>query len=410
MGLKIRDVRVICTAPEGINLVTVKVETNEPQLYGVGCATFAHRHFAVVTVIEKYLKPFLIGKDPANIEDIWQSVTGMSYWRNGPVLNNALSGIDMALWDIKGKLAGMPLYELFGGKCRSGVPCYTHAEGNDVEETMERVERLKELGYRKIRVQVGGYGGKHSNMPKAKGAFEGAYFDPRQYMKDVLGLMEKLKGRYGDELEFCHDVHERLSPVDALNFAKELEPYHLLFLEDALSPEQASWFEIIRQQCATPLAMGELFNNPREWMNLISGHLIDYIRIHISQIGGITPARKVAALCEAFGVRTAWHGPIDMTPIGHAANIHLDLSSPNLGVQEWSDGFNKLYPMLNGPLMAEVFPGMPRCEKGYVYPGDKPGIGVDINEELAAKYPCNENSVTWGWMLARLPDGTSVRP
>lgn len=320
MSIEIRDVRAICTAPEGINLVAVKIETNEPELYGVGCATFAHRYSAVVTVINDYLRPFLIGKDPSNIEDIWQSVMGMSYWRNGPVLNNALSGVDMALWDIKGKMAGMPLYQLFGGKCRAAIPCYTHAEGDSVDVVLERVAALKELGYRKIRVQVGGYGGKNPSMHRPENSPPGAYFDPKSYIRNVLNLMETLHVKYAGELEFCHDTHERLSPIDAVNFAKELEPYHLLFLEDALPPEQSDWFRILRQQCATPLAMGELFNNPQEWKHLVQEHLIDYIRIHVSQIGGITPARKVIAFCDAYGVRTAWHGPVDMTPIGHAVN------------------------------------------------------------------------------------------
>lgn len=408
--IEIRDVRAICTAPEGINLVAVKIETNEPELYGVGCATFAHRYSAVVTVINDYLRPFLIGKDPSNIEDIWQSVMGMSYWRNGPVLNNALSGVDMALWDIKGKMAGMPLYQLFGGKCRAAIPCYTHAEGDSVDVVLERVAALKELGYRKIRVQVGGYGGKNPSMHRPENSPPGAYFDPKSYIRNVLNLMEILHVKYGGELEFCHDTHERLSPIDAVNFAKELEPYHLLFLEDALPPEQSDWFRILRQQCATPLAMGELFNNPQEWKHLVQEHLIDYIRIHVSQIGGITPARKVIAFCDAYGVRTAWHGPIDMTPIGHAVNAHLDISCPNLGVQEWTDGLSGLYPTLNGRLMQEIFPGMPERRDGYLYLNDKPGIGVDINEELAARYPCKNTGVSWNWMLARLPDGTAVRP
>lgn len=246
MSIEIRDVRAICTAPEGINLVAVKIETNEPELYGVGCATFAHRYSAVVTVINDYLRPFLIGKDPSNIEDIWQSVMGMSYWRNGPVLNNALSGVDMALWDIKGKMAGMPLYQLFGGKCRAAIPCYTHAEGDSVDVVLERVAALKELGYRKIRVQVGGYGGKNPSMHRPENSPPGAYFDPKSYIRNVLNLMEILHVKYGGELEFCHDTHERLSPIDAVNFAKELEPYHLLFLEDALPPEQSDWFRILR--------------------------------------------------------------------------------------------------------------------------------------------------------------------
>lgn len=347
---------------------------------------------------------------PSNIEDIWQSVMGMSYWRNGPVLNNALSGVDMALWDIKGKMAGMPLYQLFGGKCRAAIPCYTHAEGDSVDVVLERVAALKELGYRKIRVQVGGYGGKNPSLHRPENSPPGAYFDPKSYIRNVLNLMEILHVKYGGELEFCHDTHERLSPIDAVNFAKELEPYHLLFLEDALPPEQSDWFRILRQQCATPLAMGELFNNPQEWKHLVQEHLIDYIRIHVSQIGGITPARKVIAFCDAYGVRTAWHGPIDMTPIGHAVNAHLDISCPNLGVQEWTDGLSGLYPTLNGRLMQEIFPGMPERRDGYLYLNDKPGIGVDINEELAARYPCKNTGISWNWMLARLPDGTAVRP
>lgn len=330
--------------------------------------------------------------------------------RNGKDLYKVLRRGDMALWDIKGKMAGMPLYQLFGGKCRAAIPCYTHAEGDSVDVVLERVAALKELGYRKIRVQVGGYGGKNPSMHRPENSPPGAYFDPKSYIRNVLNLMEILHVKYGGELEFCHDTHERLSPIDAVNFAKELEPYHLLFLEDALPPEQSDWFRILRQQCATPLAMGELFNNPQEWKHLVQEHLIDYIRIHVSQIGGITPARKVIAFCDAYGVRTAWHGPIDMTPIGHAVNAHLDISCPNLGVQEWTDGLSGLYPTLNGRLMQEIFPGMPERRDGYLYLNDKPGIGVDINEELAARYPCKNTGVSWNWMLARLPDGTAVRP
>ena len=279
-----------------------------------------------------------------------------------------------------------------------------------MEQTLERVEALRERGYRKIRVQVGGYGGKNPNLHKPENPFPGAYFDPKAYMKNVLHLMEKLRVTYGDTLDFCHDSHERLSPIDAVNFAKNLEQYNLLFLEDALPPEQVEWFRVIRQQTATPLAMGELFNNPHEWRTIVSERLIDYIRVHVSQIGGITPARKLVAFCDAYGVRTAWHGPVDMTPIGHAVNAHLDISSPNFGVQEWADSFTGLYPTMNGPLMREMFPGVPESRDGYLYLNDRPGIGVDIDEELAKKYPCREGQVTWDWMLARLPDGTAVRP
>lgn len=410
MSVTIRNIKVICCAPEKINLVTVKVETSEPGLYGLGCATFAHRHLAVVTAIEKYLTPYLIGRDVSYIEDIWQSVTGMSYWRNGPVLNNAISGVDMALWDIKGKMAGMPLYELFGGKCREAVPCYTHAEGADVEETLERVGQLKEKGYRYIRAQTGGYGGSETIHMPPEGALPGAYYDPKVYMKKTIRLFERLREKFGWELELCHDVHERLQPADAVGFAKEMERFKLFFLEDALSPEQAGWFKQIRRHCTTPLAMGELFNNPNEWLNLIKEREIDYIRIHLSQIGGISPAKKVIALCDAFGIRTAWHGPVDLTPVGHAVNAHLDISSPNFGIQEWTDSESGFYCDKNPEALHEIFQGIPEVKDGYIYLNGKPGIGVDINEEAAKKYPCTEGGITWGWMLPRLADGTSVRP
>ena len=410
MSVTIRNIKVICCAPEKINLVTVKVETSEPGLYGLGCATFAHRHLAVVTAVEKYLTPYLIGRDVSYIEDIWQSVTGMSYWRNGPVLNNAISGVDMALWDIKGKMAGMPLYELFGGKCREAVPCYTHAEGADVEETLERVGQLKEKGYRYIRAQTGGYGGSETIHMPPEGALPGDYYDPKVYMKKTIRLFERLREKFGWELELCHDVHERLQPADAVGFAKEMERFKLFFLEDALSPEQAGWFKQIRRHCTTPLAMGELFNNPNEWLNLIKEREIDYIRIHLSQIGGITPVKKVIALCDAFGIRTAWHGPVDLTPVGHAVNAHLDISSPNFGIQEWTDSESGFYCDKNPEALHEIFRGIPKVKDGYIYLNGKPGIGVDINEEAAKKYPCTEGGITWGWMLPRLADGTSVRP
>lgn len=281
MNVTIRDIKTICCAPQKINLVTVKVETSEPGLYGVGCATFAHRHMAVETVIEKYLKPYLIGRNVADIEDIWQSIQGMSYWRNGPVLNNALSGVDMALWDIKGKMAGMPLYDLFGGKCRTGVPCYTHAEGNTIEECIERVENLKNKGYRYIRAQLGGYGGRENGFVPPKNAPDGCYYDPKVYMDKTIELFERLREKFGWDLGLCHDVHERLRPIEAVAFSKEMEKYKLLFLEDCLSPEQIGWFKQIRNHCVTPLAMGELFNNPNEWVSLITEREIDYIRIHL---------------------------------------------------------------------------------------------------------------------------------
>ena len=407
--ITIRNVKAIPTAPAGINLVAVKIETNEPELYGVGCATFTQRSEAVVTAVEEYVKPLLIGRSVDNIEDTWQFLMGSSYWRNGPVLNNAISGVDEALWDIKGKMAGMPVYELFGGKCRQGAAVYRHVDGASPEEVEDNVPKYMEQGYRYVRCQQGFCGG---NMTMGGGTLgsgakkfhmtenppDGSYFDPKSYMRTALKLFDHLRSKLGFEIELMHDVHERLAPVDAVQFAKEMEQYKLFFLEDILAPEQIGWFRMVRMQTATPLAMGELFNNPLEWQGLISERLIDYIRIHISQIGGITPARKVAALCEPFGVRTAWHGPNDITPVGVAAHLHIDLATPNFGIQEFA-GFTEQEKA--------VFPGCPEVRNGYLYPNGKPGLGVDINEEEAKKYPCTYHENRWLW--ARLPDGTSVR-
>jgi mannonate dehydratase len=397
--LTIRDIRVILTAPDGINLVVVKIETSEPGLYGLGCATFTQRYLVVASAVENYLKPMLTGKDPQRIEDIWQLAMGSSYWRNGPVLNNALSGIDMALWDIKGKIAGMPLYQLFGGKCREAAVVYRHSEGRDEQEVEDKAREFIEMGFRYIRCQMGGYGGNAKNLHRPENFQAGAYFDPEVYSRSVPKLFDHLRNKLGFEVGLIHDVHERIPPYEAVRLSKELDPYRLFFLEDVLAPEQIEWFQTIREHSTTPLAMGELFNNPREWTPLIANHLIDYIRVHISQIGGITPARKLIALSDAFGVKTAWHGPGDVSPVGHAVNIHLDVSCPNFGIQEWN-GF--------GENNMEVFPGCPEIKNGYVYPNEKPGLGIDIDEAKAAKYPCCNDLPEW--TMTRTHDGTSVRP
>ncbi len=401
--ITITNVRTILTAPETIPLVVVKIETSEPGLYGLGCATFTQRYLAVATAVEQYLAPYLIGKDVANIEDIWQTCQVNGYWRNGPITNNALSGVDMALWDIKGKVAGMPVYDLLGGKARAGAAVYRHADGKSLTEVEENVRKYMEQGLLYIRCQWGGYGGRIDQIKAPEGAPEGAYFDPHGYARNTVKLFEHIRNAVGDDIELLHDVHERLAPIEAVRLSKNLEPYRLFFLEDALSPEAVDWFAIMRQQSATPIAMGELFTHPQEWLPLIQNRLIDFIRCHISTIGGITPAKKLAHLCEAFGIRTAWHGPGDVSPVGHAANLHIDLSSYNFGVQEWW-----------GPsdLIKEVFPGTPELRGGYLYANEKPGLGIDIDEKLAAKYPPdNKNAIRPAlWTTARTPDGGSWRP
>jgi mannonate dehydratase len=399
MPVIIKDVQTILTQPAGSRLVIVKVITSEPGLYGLGCATFTQRFHAVHTAIEKHLKPFVLGRKVSRIEEIFRMAAVHSYWRNGPVLNNAISGIDIALWDIKGKQAGMPVYQLLGGKCREAAAVYVHADGKNPQEVEENVRQFMEQGYRYIRVQMGGYGGQADKLVKPDGAPDGAYFDPRAYCRNMLDMIEHIRAAVGKEVELLHDVHERLQPIHAVQFAKDVEQFKLYFLEDALAPEDIKWFETIRQQCSTPLAMGELFNNPREWQPLISGRLIDFVRMHISQMGGLTPARDVALFANMYGIRTAWHGPGDTSPVGHAANLHLDVWAPNFGVQEWCR-----FP----ELVYEMFPGLPEVRNGYMYPNDNPGLGIDIDEKLAAKYPCQDT--VEAWTQTRLPDGSPTRP
>ncbi|HMO56387.1 MAG TPA: enolase C-terminal domain-like protein [Roseiflexaceae bacterium] len=397
--ITIQNVRTILTAPAGIRLIVVKIETSEPGLYGLGCATFTQRHHAVAAAVDHHLRPFLIGKDIQRIEDLWQTMMVNGYWRNGPVLNNAISGVDMALWDLKGKLANMPLYELFGGKCREAAALYRHADGATPAEVGESVLELKELGFHYIRCQMGGYGGRGHTLHTPAGAQPGAYYDPYRYARSVPPMLEHIRSLVGFDIELLHDIHERLPPALAIQLARAVEPYQLFFLEDPLAPEQVEWFRNLRRQTSTPIAMGELWVNQREWVPLVAEGLIDFTRAHISAIGGITPARKMAAFCEFYSVRTAWHGPGDVSPVGHAANLHLDLSSPNFGIQECYQ-----FP----DVVCEVFPGCPEIRDGFMYPNTKPGLGIDIDEQLAARFPCAE--FLDEWTHARWPDGTAARP
>jgi mannonate dehydratase len=408
--LRITDVRTILTQPAGIRLVVVKVLTNEAGLYGLGCATFTQRARTVATAVDQYLKPFLIGKDPLRIEDIFQSSFVSSYWRNGPVLGNALSGVDMALWDILGKRSHQPLYQLFGGKCRDAVETYFHANGRNFAEVEQAVRAARDRGYRIVRAQVAVPGlttyGTAAGVPAADAKIPAnrrpSLWEPAPYARLVPRLFEHLRKTVGDDVELLHDVHERVPPILAMQLARDLEPYRLFFLEDPFAPEDVGYFEKLRHLTTTPLAMGELFNNPNEYVPLIANRLIDFIRIHLSQIGGLTPARKVAALCEWFGVRTAWHGPGDVSPVGHAANVHLDLAIPNFGVQEGREFTQH---------EQEVFPGCPVLYKGSYTVSDRPGLGIDLDEDAARKFPITDDppfDLRWGNYRRR--DGSIVRP
>ena len=414
--VKIRDIKTILTAPNRIRLVIVKVETTEPGLVGWGCATFTQRALVVQTAVDQYLRPFLIGRNVDEIEDIWQSSYMSSYWRNGGVLFNAMSGVDIALWDIKGKRAGMPLYQLLGGKVRHGADCYYHASGASFTEVEESARRGMEQGFRHVRVQVStpghaGYGARSTAPAAPAGAATEvvgptnprAIWEPAPYVRMLPKFFEHMRSKLGDEVELLHDVHERITLNQAINLCKALEQYRLFFLEDPFPPEDNDHFRILRQQTSIPLAMGELFNTQQEFLPLIKERLIDFIRIHISQIGGLSPARKVAALSEYFGVRTAWHGPGDASPVAHAAQLALELASYNFGVHEGSS-----FPKET----QEVFVGCPEVKNGYMLAQEKPGHGIEVDEKLAAKFPFPPGppNFDYSWGTTRRSDGTVIRP
>ena len=407
--VKITDVKTILTQPAGDHLVIVKIITDEPGLYGIGCATHRERPLAVAAAVDQYLKPFLVGKNCDDIEDIWQSAYVSSYFRSGVTLNNALSGVDGALWDILGKRSGLPLYKLLGGKVRAAAPLYAHASARELSALEDQVRQWMAQGYRHVRVQlaVPGYSGYGAANPTSEdvqkmrpaGVAPSPVFEPTPYVNNTIKMFEYLRSKLGFEVELLHDVHERVPPAQAIQLAKALEPYRLFFLEDPLAPEDIEWFKHIREQTSTPLAMGELFVNRHEWMPLVANRWIDFIRLHISAIGGLSMARKVMACCEFFNVRTAWHGPGNVSPVGHAVNLHLDLAAYNFGIQEQN---------VFSDTTREVFPNAPEIKGGYMYANNNPGLGLDIDEKLAEKFPYKTPGGSRG--NDRRLDGTIVRP
>ena len=407
--VKITNVKAILTQPAGSQLVIVKVETSEPGLYGIGCATHQERPYAVAAAIEKHIGPYVLGRNCDEIEDIWQSVYVASYFRSGVTLNNALSGLDGALWDILGKRLGAPVYQLLGGKARAAVPLYAHASGRDSQEVEDQVREWMSKGYRHVRVQVAatgytGYGASSATSDDVQrmrpaGVIASPVYEPTPYVNTTLKMFEHLRAKLGFDVELLHDVHERVPPAQALQLARLLEPFRLFFMEDPFAPEDVGWFQIMRQQTSTPIAMGELFVNRNEWLPLVANRWIDFIRCHISATGGLNMARKIATCCEFFNVRTAWHGPGNVSAVGHAVNMHLDLASTNFGIQE-QNYFEDT--------VREVFPGAPEFRGGYMYSNDKPGLGVDIDEKAAAKYPYKTPGFNRG--IERRLDGSIQRP
>jgi len=383
--LKIESARVIVSSP-GRNFVTLKIETRDGP-YGVGDATLNGRELAVASYLEDHIVPCLIGRDAHRIEDIWQFFYRGAYWRRGPVTMSAIAAVDMALWDIKAKAAGMPLYQLLGGASRDGVLVYCHANGKTVDETIEDALKHKAQGYKAIRLQSGVPGLKSTyGVPKGKEAYEPADADlptenlwsTEKYMRSVPALFEAGRDKLGEDVHLLHDVHHRLTPIEAGRLGRDLEPFRLFWLEDPVVADNQEAFRLIRRHTATPLAVGEVFNSIWDCKSLIEEQLVDYIRATVVHAGGITHVRRIAALADLYNVRTGFHGATDLSPVTMACALHVDLSLPNFGIQEH---------MPHSEQMESIFRIAYTFEDGYMHPGEVPGHGADIDEKEAAKHP-----------------------
>jgi len=383
--MRITDAKVIICCP-GRNFVTLKL-TTEDGIYGLGDATLNGRELAVASYLTDHVIPLLIGRDARRIEDIWQYFYKGAYWRRGPVTMSAIAAVDTALWDIKGKSLNAPVYQLLGGASREGVLVYGHASGADVEQTVAAVAHYKKLGYKAIRAQSGipglpstyGVGrGKMHYEPAEKDAPPENVWSTELYLNFAPTLFARLRQEFGSELHLLHDVHHRLTPIEAARLGKSLEPYHLFWLEDPTPAELQEGFRLIRQHTTTPIAVGEVFNAIFDCHLLIQEQLIDYIRATVVHAGGISHLRKIAALAELHHVRTGSHGATDLSPVCMAAALHFDLSVHNFGIQEY---------MRHTEDTDRVFPHSYTFADGMLHPGDAPGLGVDINEELAATFP-----------------------
>jgi mannonate dehydratase len=397
---KIVSARVIVTCP-GRNFVTLKVETDDG-LSGVGDATLNGRELAVASYLSDHLVPMLVGRDPARIEDTWQFLYRGAYWRRGPVTMSAIAAVDMALWDIKGKVAGLPVYQLLGGACREGCMVYGHANGKDVAETVDNALRYQAEGYKAIRLQSGVPG-----LASTYGVSNDRYFyepadadmptenlwSSEKYLRSVPPLFEAAREALGWDVHLLHDVHHRLTPIEAARLGKDLEPFRPFWLEDAVPAENQANFRLIRQHTTTPLAVGEIFNSIWDCKQLIEEQLVDYIRATVVHAGGITHMRRIASFADLHNVRTGCHGATDLSPVSMAAALHFGLSIPNFGIQEY---------MRHTAETDAVFPHAYSFSDGLMHPGDAPGLGVDIDEALAAKHEYRRAYLP----VNRLQDGT----
>ena len=383
--MKITDARVSICSP-GRNFVTLLVETDEG-IVGLGDATLNGRELAVASYLTDHLLPCILGRDPFATEDLWQYLYRGAYWRRGPVTMAAIAAVDVALWDIKGKALGTPVYNLLGGKSRQGVLVYTHANGRQIEDALDQAAGYLEQGYLAVRLQSGVPGLRATyGVPKGEQPYEPAerglpgesLWSSEKYLVHAPKLFEQARLRFGEEVHLLHDVHHRLTPIEAARLGRALEPYHLFWLEDPVPAELQSSYGIIRQHTTTPIAVGEVFNSIWDAQELIHNHWIDYLRMSVVHGGGLTHLRKAADYAALYHVRTGCHGATDLSPVTMAAALHLGISVNNFGIQEH---------MHHAPETDAVFPHSYRFEGGYMMPGDGPGLGVEYDESLAGRYP-----------------------
>lgn len=402
--MKITRAEIVVCSPTR-NFVTLIIYTDQG-IYGLGDATLNGREMAVVSYLKEHVIPCITGRNVFDTEDIWQYLYKGAYWKRGPVTMTAIAAVDMALWDLKAKALNVPLYHLLGGKSRERVLVYCHANGIDAHHTLEEVEKHMEMGYKAIRVQSGilGMSGTYGVAkkgekyePAAPGIPHEYEWNTEKYLSFVPRLFEMVRKKFGEDILLLHDAHHRLTPVEAARLAKELEPFHLFWLEDPISEELQESFRLIRQHTTTPIAVGEIFNSVYDCHHLITDQLIDYLRMTVLHGGGITHLLKTAHLAEIYNVRTGFHGATDLSPVSIAASLHLDLSLHNFGIQEH---------MPHEPLVDEVFPHSYSFKDGYMHPGDVPGLGVDINLKLADKFPYipaflpinrRDDGTIWNW-------------
>ena len=398
---------VIVTSPDR-NFVTLRL-TSDEGLVGLGDATLNGRELAVVAYLQEHVVPLLLGRDAHRIEDIWQFLYRSAYWRRGPVTMASIAAVDVALWDLKAKAAGMPLYQLLGGASRNGLLAYGHASGRDLPELFESIRKHQALGYRAIRIQtsIPGlkaiYGVAWQSQPSGKRYdYEPAQraglpieedWDTSAYLRHLPSVFEAVRGEFGTELPLLHDGHHRMTPIQAAKLGKSLEPYDLFWLEDCTPAENQDALRLVRQHTTTPLAIGEVFNTVWDYQTLIRDQLIDYVRSAVTHAGGISPMKKLMDYADQYQIKSGIHGPTDISPIGMAAALHLGLAIHNFGIQEY---------MPHGELTNSVFEQSFTFTDGYLHPGDKPGLGVEFDSDAAGRYPYQTAYLPFN----RLRDGT----